>query len=176
MRRGLNFSHLATRCTTTSSGPLLRDSTLLPKSTSQLQTGDSTQQSRTFYENFEFSFFLFCFSFFFFSLNAKLSGTVISREGCFPPSEGGGQRDSREEYISSLDGMPSSHTLLGPWLKTSSRGKALEAEIAPRLICKISDFSGVLCCRGFSFLSFFSFWWPQIFGNWDTFGMWQRLK
>lgn len=63
MRRELNFSHLATRCTTTSSTPLRRDSILLPKSISQLQTGDSTQQSRTLSENFEFSFFLSSFFF-----------------------------------------------------------------------------------------------------------------
>ncbi|XP_017166422.1 paladin isoform X2 [Poecilia reticulata] len=35
--------------------------------------------------------------------------------------------------------MPSSHTLFGPWRKTSSREKVLEVEIAPRLILVAAD-------------------------------------
>lgn len=163
----LNCSHLATRCTSTSVGLLRRDSTLLLKSTSLLQTGDSTQQCRTLSENFDF-FSFSSSSFFFFHWMPSCQGLWFPARGVSHHLRGGGWRDSREEYISSLDGMPSSHTLLGPWQTTSSREKALEAEIAPRLICKRSGLSWFLSRKVFfivfSFLMAADLW--QLGGFW----------
>lgn len=163
--RELNFGHLAARCTTTSPGPLRRDSSLLRESTPSHHAGDSTR--RTLFEHSSSLFF--CRS------PCQAAGHFELPRGVFPSDRGWARASKKEGRFSFLDVMPSSHTPFGPWRKTSSKEKDPGAQIAPRLTRKMR-FQWIFAMWKVFFCCCFCLWQSQKYGNSDAFGVWRGLR